>query len=271
MIRQEIKRLLSSWMFRAVLNSYDSWKNIQNDLEWRTMGPSGQVENLGLSTFAGWIGIETYSSGYSLFFFAFPLLVCIGYGWSFRQEMDNGYINQIVSRVGKKRYYASKYVSTFLSGGIILTLPLLLNLLLRMTYTNLALPDPVYTYFNMGNRNFLGPLFFTHPLWFCFLYMLTDFVFGGALACLCMTFSYFIKGRVLALPIPFLLLMVWDHISKTYLVQNDTIYTASVLRMAHPGPIGYYNPGTVFLLVIASILVITALITADRAGKRDVL
>ena len=62
MIRQEIKRLFSSWMFRAVLivsllipflNSYDSWKNIQNDLEWRKMGPSGQVENLGLSTFAG--------------------------------------------------------------------------------------------------------------------------------------------------------------------------------------------------------------------------
>ena len=76
---------------------------------------------------------------------------------------------------------------------------------------------------------------------------------------------------MLALPIPFLLLMVWDHISKTYLVQEYTIYTASVLRMAHPGPIGYYNPGRVFLLVIVGILVITTLITADRAGKRDVL
>lgn len=280
MIRQEIKRLLSSWMFRAVLivsllipflNSYDIWKDVQSNLEWRKMGPSGQTENVVFSVFSGWVGIETYTSGYSLFFFAFPLLVCIGYGWSFRQEMDTGYINQIVSRVGKKRYFASKYVSTFLSGGMILAFPLLLNLLVGMTDSNLALPDPVYTYFNMGNRNFLGPLFFTHPLWFCFLYMLTDFVFGGALACLCMTFSYFIKGRVLALPIPFLLLMVWDHISKTYLVQNDTIYTASVLRMAHPGPIGYYNPGMVFLSVIAGILVVTALITADKVRKRDVL
>ena len=87
MIRQEIKRLLSSWMFRAVLivsllipflNSYDTWKNVQSDLEWRKMGPSGQMENLGLSAFAGWVGIETYTSGYSLFFFAFPLLVEIG-------------------------------------------------------------------------------------------------------------------------------------------------------------------------------------------------
>ena len=280
MIRQEMKRLFSSWMFRAVLivsllipflNTYETWQIAMNDLEMTNQIAAEQTEWVFLSVFAKWIGIETYTSGYSLFFFAFPLLVCIGYGWSLRQEMDSGYINQIVSRVGKKRYYTSKYVSTFLSGGIILTLPLLLNLLFRMAYTNLALPDPVYTYFNMGNRNFLGPLFFTHPLWFCFLYMLTDFAFGGALACLCMTFSYFIKGRVLALPIPFLLLMVWDHISKTYLVQADTIYTASVLRMAHPGPIGYYNPGTVFLLVIAGILVVTALITADKARKRDVL
>ena len=154
---------------------------------------------------------------------------------------------------------------------MILALPLLLNLIVGMTFCNLALPDETSVYFNMGNRNFLGPLFFTHPLWCCFLYTLTDFAFGGALACLCMTFSYFIKGRVLALPIPFLLLLVWDHISSSYLIQKDTIYTASVLRMAHLGPIGYYNSGVIFLSVIAAILVITALITANKAGKRDVL
>ena len=76
---------------------------------------------------------------------------------------------------------------------------------------------------------------------------------------------------MLALPIPFLLLLVWDHISSSYLIQKDTIYTASVLRMAHLGPIGYYNSGVIFLSVIAAILVITALITANKAGKRDVL
>lgn len=280
MIRQEMKRLFSSWMFRTVLlvsllipflNTYEIWKYVQNDLEWRKVGASGQTENVVFSVFAKWIGIETYTSGYSLFFLVFPLLVCIGYCWSFRQELDTGYINQVVSRVGKERYLVSKYVVTFLSGGMILALPLLVNLLVGMTFSNLAIPDKVYAYFNMGNRNFLGPLFYTHPLWFCVLYMLTDFAFGGALACLGMTFSFFIKGRVLALPVPFLLLLVWDHISKSYLIQDNTIYAASILRMAHPGPIDYYNPGKVFLMVIAGIVLITALITVNRARKHDVL
>ena len=280
MIRQEMKRLFSSWMFRAVLtvsllipffNTYETWQVTVNDLKMTNQIAAEQTEWVFLSVFAKWIGIETYTSGYSLFFFVFPLLVCIGYGWSFRQELETGYINQIISRVGKKRYYTSKYVSTFLSGGMILALPLLLNLIVGMTFCNLALPDETSLYFNMGNRNFLGPLFFTHPLWFCFLYMLTDFAFGGSLVCLCMTFSYFIKGRVLALPIPFLLLLVWDHISSSYLIQKDTVYTASILRMAHPGPIGYYNSGVIFLSVIAVIFVITALITVNKAGKSDVL
>ena len=106
-------------------------------------------------------------------------------------------------------------------------------------------------------------MFFTHPLWFCFLYMLTDFAFGGALACLCMTFSYFIKGRVLALPIPFLLLLVWDHISKQ--LSGSGGYDLYGFGSA------YGASGTDRLLqsgmwsscsVIAGILVITALITA---------
>ena len=280
MVRQEMKRLSGNRIFQMVLlisllipfmNTYEAWMATQSDMKWVKMGPSGQVENLVFSVFSQWIGIETYTSGYSLFFFIYPLLVCIGYGWLFRRELETGYINQIVSRVGKKKYFISRYFITFLSGGMILVLPLLLNLLLGMTFRNLALPDPLYPYFNMGNCNFLGSLFYTHPLWFCILYLLTDFAFGGALACLCMTLSYFIRGRVLALPIPFLLLLVWDHISSSYLVKEDTVYTASVLRMAHPGPIGYYNPGPAFLLVICGMLLITVFITIWKVKKSDIL
>ena len=97
MIRQEMKRLFSSWMFRAVLivsllipflNTYETWQVAMNDLEMTNQIAAEQTEWVFLSVFAKWIGIETYTSGYSLFFFAFPLLVCIGYGWSFRQELD---------------------------------------------------------------------------------------------------------------------------------------------------------------------------------------
>ena len=280
MLKQEIKKLFCNRIFQITLlisilipflNTYETWKTVQYDIKMTNQIAAGQTEWVFLSVFSKWVGIEAYTSGYSLFFVIFPLLVCIGYGWSYRREMDAGYINQVVSRAGKEKYFMSKYFITFLSGGIILTLPLLINLLVGMTFSNLALPEKVSVYFNMGHRNFLGPLFYTHPLWFCVLYLLTDFAFGGALACLCMTLSYFIKGRVLALPIPFLLLLVWDHISSNYLIKEDTIYTASLLRMAHPGPIGYYNPGTVFLLVIFGMLLLTVLVTVWKVKKSDIL
>ena len=68
MIRQEIKRLFSSWMFRAVLivsllipflNTYETWQVAMNDLEMTNQIAAEQTEWVFLSVFAKWIGIET--------------------------------------------------------------------------------------------------------------------------------------------------------------------------------------------------------------------
>ena len=250
MLLQELKKAFSNKMFQVVLlvstvipfmNTYVRWKVTQNDI---AMGIKMQMEEwVSLSVFSGWIGSEFYTSGYSLFFFIFPLLVCAGYGWSFRRELDTGYTNQIVSRAGKKKYYFSKYFSIFITGGIIFT----------------------------DYLSFLGGLFFSHPMLFCFLYLLVDFIFCGALACVCMSLSFFIRNKVSVIVIPFLALLFWHEISNRYLIDNDTIYTPSLLRMVHPTGSEYIILGSAYLTAIVVILAITLGITIYKMKYSDIL
>lgn len=94
------------------MNTYVRWKAAQMDI---AMGIKMQMEEwVSLSVFSGWIGSESYTSGYSLFFFIFPLLVCAGYGWSFRRELDTGYTNQIVSQCGKEEVLFLQIIFRFL-------------------------------------------------------------------------------------------------------------------------------------------------------------
>ena len=48
-----------------------------------------------------WVGGETYTLGSSVYFFIFPLLVAIPYGWSFCNEHRIGYTRCMVLKTGK--------------------------------------------------------------------------------------------------------------------------------------------------------------------------
>lgn len=278
LLLQELKRAFSNKMFQIVLlistlipfmNTYVIWKSNQTDI---AMSVKTHMEEwVFLSVFSGWIGSEFYTLGYSLFFFIFPLFVCAGYGWSFRRELDTGYINQIVSRVGKVKYYISKYFSIFITGGTIFVFPMLINFLVGMTYQNLARPDSLVLYFAGDYKSFLGDLFFSHPLLFCIIYLFVDFIFCGILACVCMSLSFFVRNKISVIVIPFLALLFWHEISGRYLTGDDTIYTTSLLRMVHPTGAEYLVPGNVYVAAIAVMFVLTFGITFYKATCGDVL
>lgn len=53
------------------------------------------------TVFSTWIGGDGYSLGASVYFFIFPLLISIPYGWSYCEEKKNGYIGAVVVKAGK--------------------------------------------------------------------------------------------------------------------------------------------------------------------------
>ena len=83
MLLQELKKAFSNKMFQAVvfvsvlipfMNTYVRWKAAQMDI---AMGIKMQMEEwVCLSVFSGWIGSESYTSGYSLFFYLSASCLC---------------------------------------------------------------------------------------------------------------------------------------------------------------------------------------------------
>lgn len=279
MIKLELKRALTGKLFWIVLalafavtllNTWETFQISQNDVHMTEQIGMEQKEWVVLSVFSAWIGVETYTSGYSLYFYLFPLFVALVYGWSFSQDRETGYLHQVISRVGRKSYYLAKYIATFVSGGLVMVLPMLGNLLIGMTYRNLAVPDPLYTYFNMSPLSFMGEIYYHSPLLFCFLYLVVDFFFGGALACVSMTLTFWLRKKIFVLVIPFLALIAWDYVALNLLVEDNSIYTASILRMAHPGPLLYDNPGGAFLTVVFLLILITFTVCMTRGARDDV-
>ena len=60
------------------------------------------------TVFSTWIGGDGYSLGASVYFFIFPLLISIPYGWSYCEEKKNGYIGAVVVKAVRDVMKAKK-------------------------------------------------------------------------------------------------------------------------------------------------------------------
>lgn len=114
------------------------------------------------TVFSTWIGGDGYSLGASVYFFIFPLLISIPYGWSYCEEKKNGYIGAVVVKAGKTSYFWAKYIAVFLTGGLAMVIPLIFNFLLAMLFFPVATPQPIYsTVYGIYYSSLMSDLF-TH-------------------------------------------------------------------------------------------------------------
>ena len=71
--------------------------------------------HIGINTvFNCWIGGEPFSLGSSIYFFVFPLLIALPYGWSYSEERKCGYRRMMIA---KTKLFNSVVVSTYLVKG----------------------------------------------------------------------------------------------------------------------------------------------------------
>lgn len=128
------------------------------------------------TVFNEWIGGQGLFLTSTLYFFLFPLIATIPYGDSYYMDKKSGYTKNIFLRINKKYYFIAKYIATFLSAGIAITMPLLLNLMVTMTVVPSVLPDINAPVFMMNSSNMWSSLFYTFPYGYILRYLLLDFV-----------------------------------------------------------------------------------------------
>lgn len=175
--------------------------------------------------FNHWIGGEGYSLGSSLFFFIFPLLTALPYGWSYCEEKRNGYARMTVVLAGKKAYFLSKYIAVFFSRALAMTIPLIFSLLCTAMFFPAVTPVVLYdVHYSVFYHSLMSSLYYTAPFLYVFLYLVIDFLFGGILGCISLAACTFIKYKVINVIVPMLLCLGIQWGGRFLYVSTDKAY-----------------------------------------------
>ena len=220
-----------------------------------------------------WIGSEAITPGSTNYFFLFPILVSLPYGWSYCMERRSGYIQNVVVRTGKWRYYLSKYIALFLSGGLAMVIPLLFNFLLTAMFVPAITPDPYYiTSYGIISSSFLSEFFYTRPFLYVFLYLMVDFIYFGLISCLFAACAAFVKNHVIVVLLPFIALLGFNYICNSFIyISGDVVYTElSPMNFLRAVPAGYDTNGFVVCTGAVILLLFILVITVVREAPNEV-
>lgn len=169
---------------------------------------SGACDSISLFVMA--IPYNVASYGAVLFQLVWPALAAIPYAWSYSMERRSGIYNQIVTRSSAGRYILAKYIAVFVSGGLVISLTVLTDLLLNALVCPSSTPDVCIRVSAVSNDTFLSELFYTNPWAHALIWCVVVFFLGGAAAGLVFFVGAKLKLRVLVMLVPFAVLMVWN-------------------------------------------------------------
>ncbi len=219
------------------------------------------------SLFNHWICEDFSSLASTAFFMLFPIFAVLGYGWSLFSEQKSGYIKNVVTRVSKRKYFLSKYIATFLSGGAIVSIPVILNFLLVSMFVPAVKPDIFYNVgWTVGTNSMFSKYFYTQPFVYVFLRILVVFLFSGAVATVSYALAFFIRNRFAVILLPFLGVLAL-HFGQ-YLFEGVSSELSPIYLLGGYG----FNTKMLWavLLELGIMLIPTFMLALLKGGKDDV-
>lgn len=223
-----------------------------------------------LSCFRQWIVIDAGQPATGLFFFLLPLLVVLPYAWSLSFDVKTGYVNNLITRTSRANYCVSKFLSVFLSAGIVAVVPVLLNLLICACALPAYVPDVFdVVYFGVYENSLWSEAFYSAPLLYAALFSGLIFVFSGLWAVSVSALSLFVKNRLVFTVAPFLFLLLVEYLN---LMVFPGAISAALTPFEYLRGAGspFITNGWVVLLELAFLLAFSTVVFF-RFSKRDAL
>ena len=215
-----------------------------------------------ISLYSTWMGNELFPIQSYIFYLILPLLAVLPFGSSFFEDIKSGYIINVCTRVEKKIYFKAKYLAGFLSGGVAVVAPLLLNLVLSSMFMPAFIPDNG-TVGTISPTTMAYEVFFTHPLIYVLMLIVIDFIFAGVIATLVLSYTYFTEHRFGVMIVPFV--FYFFIYSLTNLI-DKTDY--SLFFMLNGGANNNYLP--VYILYFLLFFILSYVIFMWKGKKQDV-
>lgn len=170
-------------------------ENFFNEIQYRNyIAQSGLTDGADLTSLYGrWFGMSQ-DFLCIMFYYILPLIAVYPAAMSYYKDRKTGYVKNLYTRFSKNKYLIIKYITTFISGGVVIAVPLITALSLTSLYAPARIPDSLVMN-SIIEKNMWSELFFTHPLLYTLGYILIDFIFGGLFACFAMSVSEFVKHK----------------------------------------------------------------------------
>ena len=219
-----------------------------------------------------WMPLSVMRSVPNLFFLLAPLLVALAYAWSWRSDVMGGYVASVSVRTTRERFYAAKAFAAFVSGSLVVVVPLLVNLALTLCLVPAYAPDitdVVYT--GLWEKVFLSSLLYSCPQGYVVARFLIDALLAGLWATTVLALSLPMRNRVAIMALPFIALLVVKYVSeRIYVLAGVRLSSLTILDQLKARGDSFYYEGwalAVDVLVMLAISVVVPMLMR----RRDVL
>ena len=275
LVRMELWRMFHSKSFWAtllislcivLLDIYTNWSLVTAyDSAYHSANRNGFQ---GISLFVRWININMDTLGYAWFFFLYPLIAVLPYGWSLCLDKNSGYIKHIYIRTSRQKYFWGKWFTSIIGAGLVVGIPLFLDLMINALVSPTCLPLVTSLATPMWQGDFFSTIYFTAPWIHSIICLITNFMWGCTIATITFAASYYFRKISLCVLLPQILFVLIDFIiEETAVPSTQRKLTLSPLQLLHVSTLDS-NPEKLVFGMIFAILGIS-LIIAWKKGHRD--
>lgn len=172
----------------------------------------------------------------NLFVSLIPILCAVSFGDSYLEDLNSGFLKNILMRYPKTKYLNIKFLVNFTISGITIALPLLIQLIFLLITHPLIKPYKLYDAVFVGDFNI--NLYLNHPVLYILLWVFIAFIFSGIIGNIALSISIINRNKFIAVVAPFILTMV-VHILfsllglKCYSVVGFLTFSESGLKVYH--------------------------------------
>ena len=209
---------------------------------------------------------DIYGLQVHIFALCLPVLAALPFGASAYEDTRGGYDQNILSRTDRKYYFTAKCAAAFLSGALVVLIPVLTDFLLNMCLYPTIRGDITTGWDGAAIGGMLPEFYYAHP--FFYTLMIWSFIglFGGIYAVMALSVSRLASNVFIVLLFPALIQMFYNFTCSLADVPSwettcyfDLAQSARYMRAWKP------------LCVAAGFLALSLFMYGMMARKKDVL
>ncbi|MCX2825952.1 MULTISPECIES: hypothetical protein [Bacillus] len=186
----------------------------------------GGVPDELLATAYKWIGFR--DDEMDVYLLLMPVLAALPFSTSYNSDQADKFKSFVSKEVPFFPYVCTKYIVTFLSGGLLYILPFVFSLLFCKLTIQDGIPTPALSI--IKDNGMFASLYFSSPITYISLYIGINFLFAGLMAVLGLSASIWSRKDYMAILFPFAIT------SLPYVVLNIVFPTIG------GAPIHLYDP-----------------------------